>query len=80
MSSGELLLTLVVALVVFGPSKLPMLATHLGQLIRKINQIKTKAALLWDEQLKELQLQENKRKAEEVDKKYHSESSKAEPK
>lgn len=78
MSSGELLLTLVVALVVFGPSKLPMLATHLGQLLRKINHIKTKASLLWEEQLKELQLQENKRKAEEVDKKYRSENSKAE--
>lgn len=78
MSSGELLLTLIVALIVFGPSKLPMLATHLGQLMRKINELKVRASMLWDEQLKELQLQENKRKAEAVDKKYDSDNSKTE--
>lgn len=78
MSSGELLLTLIVALIVFGPSKLPMLATHLGQLMRKINELKVRASMLWEEQLKELQLQENERKAEAVDKKYDTDNSKAE--
>ncbi len=70
MSSGELLLTLIVALIVFGPSKLPMLATHLGLLIRKINQIKEQATAFWQQQLNEHQLQENQRRAEQGDKQY----------
>lgn len=70
MSSGELLLTLLVALIVFGPSKLPMLATHLGQLIKKIHQIKTHATTIWHQQLQELQLQENKQKAKKADAQY----------
>lgn len=70
MSSGELLLTFIVALIVFGPSKLPMLATHLGMLIRKINQFKEQATLFWQQQLDQIQLEENKRKAEKVDEHY----------
>lgn len=70
MSSGELLLTFIVALIVFGPSKLPMLATHLGLLMRKINQIKAQVASFWQQQLNEHQLQENQRKAEQVDMQY----------
>ncbi len=72
MSSGELLLTVIVALIVFGPSKLPMLATHLGLLMRKINQLKEQGALIWQKQLNEFQLQENQRKAEQGDKLYKS--------
>ncbi|CAM2904833.1 TatB protein (twin arginine translocation) [Legionella steigerwaltii] len=56
MSSNELLVILIVALIVFGPKKLPMLATHLGFLIRKLNQLKAQAALLWQQQLNEFQL------------------------
>jgi len=73
MSSGELLLTLVVALIVFGPKKLPMLATHLGLLLRKTNQLREKVALLWHHQLNELQLKENLRKAELADDLYKRE-------
>ena len=68
--SGELLLIVIVAFIVFGPKKLPMLARHLGLLLRQVNQLKSKAAALWQEQLNELQLQENKRKAEEADRQY----------
>jgi len=68
MSSGELVLIFIVALIVFGPKKLPMLAAHLGLLVHKFNQFRTHAALLWQRQLNEFQLQENKRKAEEVEK------------
>jgi sec-independent protein translocase protein TatB len=75
MSSGELLLTAIVGLIVFGPSKLPMLATHLGQLLNKINTFKDQAALLWQEHLNKLQLQDNQRRAEEADKHYSDESS-----
>ena len=70
MSSGELLLTFIVALIVFGPSKLPMLATHLGLLMRKINQLKEQAASFWQQQINEHQLQENQRKAELADEQY----------
>lgn len=75
MSSGELILTFIVALIVFGPSKLPMLATHLGLLMRKINLIKEHVSSFWQQQLKEHQLQENQRKAEHVDEQYKKTSS-----
>lgn len=68
--SGEILIIFIVAFIVFGPKKLPMLATHLGLLLRKINQLKNQAAALWQQQLNELQLQENQLKAKEADKQY----------
>lgn len=70
MNGSELLLIVVVALIVFGPSKLPMLASHLGILARKMIQLKMKTSLLWQQQLKEFQLQENLRKAKEADESY----------
>ncbi|TAL60547.1 MAG: twin-arginine translocase TatA/TatE family subunit [Legionella sp.] len=70
MNSSEFLLILVVAVIVFGPNKLPMLARHLGLAMRKVNQFKNQAQLLWEQQLNELQLQDNLRKAEEADKHY----------
>ncbi|KGP64027.1 preprotein translocase subunit TatB [Legionella norrlandica] len=76
MSLGELLLIFMVAIVVFGPSKLPMLATHLGILMRKINQLKEYGSSFWRQQLYALQLYENKRKAEEIDQKYEQMKSK----
>lgn len=75
MSSGELLVILMVALIVFGPKKLPMLATHLGLLLRKLNQLKAQAAALWQQQLNAVQLQENQRKAKEADEQYKKEHS-----
>ena len=69
--SSELFLILVVALLVFSPNKLPMLATHLGSLIHRLNKLKTQASLLWEQQLKELRLEENKRKATDADKQYN---------
>ncbi len=68
--SSELLVIFIVALIVFGPKKLPMLANHLGLLIRHLTQLKTTASLFWQQQLNALQLQENERKAEAADKKY----------
>ncbi|AWN72788.1 twin-arginine translocase TatA/TatE family subunit [Legionella anisa] len=73
MSGGELLVIFIVALIVFGPKKLPMLATHLGLLVRKLNQFKAQAAMLWQQQLNALQLQENQRKAKEADEQYKKE-------
>lgn len=68
--SMEILLIFIVALVVFGPTKLPMLASHLGLLVRKLQQLKIQADRFWQQQLNEYQLQENKRKAEEADQQY----------
>lgn len=68
--SGELVLIVIVSLVVFGPKKLPMLASHLGLVMRQITTWKSKLELLWDKQIKELQLQENQKKAEKADKHY----------
>ncbi|QMT58733.1 twin-arginine translocase TatA/TatE family subunit [Legionella sp. PC997] len=73
MSSGELLVIFIVALIVFGPKKLPMLATHLGLLIKALNRLRAQAAVLWQQQLNALQLQENQRKAKEADEQYKKE-------
>lgn len=70
MSTGELLLTLLVALLVFGPDKLPMLAKHLGQFIRCLDRYKQQAHAIWQQQLNEQQLQENTRKAQKADAVY----------
>ncbi|WP_454781452.1 Sec-independent protein translocase subunit TatA/TatB [Legionella sp. WA2022007384] len=73
MSSGELLVIFIVALIVFGPKKLPMLATHLGLLVRSLNKLKAQATVLWQQQLNALQLEENQRKAKEADEQYKKE-------
>lgn len=70
MSSGELLLTLFVALIVFGPNKLPMLADHLGRLFRLLNRFRQQALNFWHNQMNEQQLIENTRKANEADVRY----------
>jgi len=64
------LLILLVTLIVFGPQKLPMLASHLGLLMRRINKLKTTASIFWQQQLNEYQLEENKLKAQEADNHY----------
>ena len=71
MSSGELLLTLLIALFVFGPKKLPMLAYHLGKLMGRLNGYKQQALAFWEEQINERQLQENTKKAEKADENYN---------
>ena len=75
MSLGELLVTLLVALLVFGPKQLPMVAYHLGKCWRRINEYKQQLATLWHAQWKEHQLQENTRKAKEADASYEATSS-----
>lgn len=69
--SSELLLIFLVALMVFGPSKLPMLAHHLGKLMKRFEQYKQKLSVFWEEQVNEHQLQENIKKAQKADKAYH---------
>ena len=70
MSAGEFFLTLLVALVAFGPNQLPMLAQHLGQWVAKGRRYKQLAVATWQSQLNALQLQENRNKAEEAEASY----------
>ncbi|MBA3535256.1 MAG: twin-arginine translocase TatA/TatE family subunit [Tatlockia sp.] len=76
MSSSELLLTFLVALIVFGPNKLPMLAEHLGKLFRQFEFFKNQASTFWQKQLAEQQLRENTHKAEQADMIYLDKNSK----
>lgn len=71
MISAELLVIFVVAIIVFGPGKLPMLAEHLGKLFRQIHLLKQKTNALWQAQLNEQQLLENQRKASKADAGYN---------
>ncbi|WP_028388852.1 Sec-independent protein translocase subunit TatA/TatB [Legionella fairfieldensis] len=72
MSSSELFLTLLVAVVVFGPDKLPMLARHLGKLFRYLNQLKEQVIIIGQTPLQDQQLRENRRKAEKADLTYQN--------
>lgn len=68
--ASELLVILLVALIVFGPNKLPMLASHFAKALRQINGLKREASQFWNKIVAEQQLLENEKKAEEADKDY----------
>lgn len=70
MISGELLLILLVACVVFGPNKLPMLARHLGLALRQVNYFREQLNQFWQQQMSEQQLLHNQQKACEADALY----------
>ena len=71
MSAAELLIIMLVALLVFGPNKLPMLARHLAKGVRFVTICKQRFSEFWDTQLKTYQLHENLEKAKQAAKKYH---------
>jgi sec-independent protein translocase protein TatB len=68
--SAELLLILLVALIVFGPTKLPMLAKHLGWIWQTYQQGKGHIQQLWEENLQSKLLDEHIQKAKEADDLY----------
>lgn len=70
MSMGELLLTALVALLVFGPERLPTLARQLGSLVKQANKYRQQAMSFLEEAKLEQQLQENIKKANEADEQY----------
>lgn len=70
MSTGELLLTGFIAMLVFGPKQLPALAHQLGGLMKRFNEYKQQLSLFLEAQGQEHQLQENMKKAAEADEKY----------
>lgn len=69
MSMGELLLTLLVVLLVFGPKKLPLLASDLGKFLAKYQRLKEQGFQLWEAHQK---LAANQDKAQTADKLYAS--------
>ena len=70
MSVGELLLILIVALIVFGPKRLPMLAHHLGKWVSHLSHYKQKATVFWQQQQHEQTLQDNIKKAKDAETRY----------
>lgn len=78
MSSGELLIIFFVSLIVFGPSKLPMLANHLARFVAILNQYKQRASDFWQQQLNEHTLSQNELKAKQADEAYQLDKTKTE--
>ncbi|MBN9230323.1 MAG: preprotein translocase subunit TatB [Legionella sp. 40-6] len=70
--SLEILVILVVAILVFPPQKLPLLAKHMGYLLRQANRFKAHLHYWWEQQMHAAELEENQRKAEAADKHYPS--------
>lgn len=68
--SGELLLIIVVALVVFGPNKLPTVAAHLAQCMRYYHQRKADLTRAWHSHYQAACLQVNEDRAKEADAAY----------
>lgn len=71
--SAELLVIILVALIVFGPNKLPMLARDLARFFHYVRLWKQKAAAFWQSQIQEQQLLENRQKAAKADRLYEDE-------
>jgi Sec-independent protein translocase protein TatA len=67
---GELLLTLVIALLVIHPRKWPTLAHHIAKCIQVLERYKQKSIEFWQAQLNLYQLEENKKKAAVADDEY----------
>lgn len=67
---SEILVILVVALLVFGPEKLPSLARTLGKLVRKVNSLRDEFQATLDKQILVDTLEENEHKAAQADKRY----------
>jgi sec-independent protein translocase protein TatB len=70
MSTSQLLLTLLVALVVFGPNELPHVARQMGRGFRRLKEYQQTAMKAWQQQLDAEQLQENNNKAQIADVEY----------
>lgn len=72
--SLEILVILLVAVLVFPPQKMPMLARHLGYLLRQAHRFKSHFNKWWEQQLQAAEHEENQRKAEIADKHYSSDN------
>lgn len=70
MSMAEAGLTLIIAVCVFGPSRLPMLARHLGAGLRRLQKLRERFSGMLEEVAKECTLAENERRAADADARY----------
>lgn len=68
--SGELLVILVVAIIVFPPKKIPELAHILTQIWRAGASLKEQAWIFFQVEIQKQQLVDNQHKAEKADKLY----------
>ena len=70
MNFSELLVIALVALIVFGPDRLPTLAQKGGKWWRQFQHLKNKMDQEMEQQLSQFRLNENEAKAEEADAQY----------
>lgn len=75
MNFSEVIVILVVALIVFGPERLPSLAQKIGRLIGKARMMSNDLKQELDEQLKHEQLKENQQRAEQAEQQYKQDAS-----
>lgn len=73
MSFGELLVTLCVALIVIKPQKLPLFINQIGKCWAKLQQQQQSLRKIWQQHIKELQLEENIERAKKADSLYQQE-------
>ncbi len=73
MSLGELLLTVIIAVVVLGPKQWPSIAHYAGTWLKHLHRIKHRATAFLQQQTQAFQLQDNIKKAEQADMTYHQE-------
>lgn len=74
MSSGQIFLTLAVAVVVLGPDKLPLFARHVGHVVRYYRRLQRSLLRIWQQEMNTQQLQKNIERACEADMKYRATS------
>jgi len=67
MSTGELIVTACVIIIVIPPSKWPTLAHHVNQGLRLLQKLREQAIQFWQAQLALYQLAENEARAKPVD-------------
>ncbi|MCC5792711.1 MAG: twin-arginine translocase TatA/TatE family subunit [Legionellaceae bacterium] len=79
MSLAEVLVILLVALLVWGPTKLPMLLRHAFHLKKKLDAWQQQWQAFWQAQVKEQALLENQERAKEADKYYQQNHQAQEP-
>jgi sec-independent protein translocase protein TatB len=70
MSLGEILLVLGVAVVALGPKQLPVMARYCGKLMGILHQTRHRFTQEWESVIQLKQLEDNLKKASQVDKLY----------
>ncbi|MEE9451644.1 MAG: twin-arginine translocase TatA/TatE family subunit [Gammaproteobacteria bacterium] len=72
LSFSEICMIAIIALLAFGPKHLPQLAQRLGQLRSFLQNLNGEVRGIFDQELKQTQLQENIEKAQQAEQAYTS--------